>query len=309
MDRNKRTLQELTFKDNFLFAATLLDPENCRLVLERILEIPIERVEVSKEKSIVYHPEYRGVRLDVFARDEMHTHYDVEMQIAAQHIPKRARYYHSQMDMELISTGTGYEELPDSYVIFICDFDPLGLSKYRYTLRSTLLEDREYPYHDGIHTVMLNTKGKNEDEVPKELIKFLRFVEANLADSTNDFEDPLVSRLQQSILEIKRNRVMGERYMLFEELLKDEYSAGMQDGMELGLKQGLERGLEQGLRGVKTAILTVLSKRGVVAPELQTRLETITDEVRLNELLSVAVEANGIEEFEEAFERILKKNQ
>ena len=305
MDRNKRTLQELTFKDNFLFAATLLDPENCRLVLERILEIPIERVEVSKEKSIVYHPEYRGVRLDVFARDEMHTHYDVEMQIAAQHIPKRARYYHSQMDMELISTGTGYEELPDSYVIFICDFDPLGLSKYRYTLRSTLLEDREYPYHDGIHTVMLNTKGKNEDEVPKELIKFLRFVEANLADSTNDFEDPLVSRLQQSILEIKRNRVMGERYMLFEELLKDEYSAGMQDGMELGLKQGLE----QGLRGVKTAILTVLSKRGVVAPELQTKLETITDEVRLNELLSVAVEANGIEEFEEAFERILMMNQ
>ena len=57
MDRNRRTLQELTFKDNFLFAATLLDPENCRLVLERILEIPIERVEVSKEKSIVYHPE------------------------------------------------------------------------------------------------------------------------------------------------------------------------------------------------------------------------------------------------------------
>ena len=93
--------------------------------------------------------------------------------------------------------------------------------------------------------------------------------------------------------------------MLFEELLKDEYSAGMQDGMELGLKQGLE----QGLRGVKTAILTVLSKRGVVAPELQTKLETITDEVRLNELLSVAVEANGIEEFEEAMERILKKNQ
>ena len=169
--------------------------------------------------------------------------------------------------------------------------------------------DMEYSYHDGIHTVMLNTKEKNEDEVPKELIKFLRFVEANLAESTNDFEDPLVSRLQQSILEIKRNRVMGERYMLFEELLKDEYSAGMQDGMELGLKQGLERGLEQGLRGVKTAILTVSSKRGTVTPQLQIRLETITDEVRLNEMLSVAVEANGIEEFEEAMERIMKMNQ
>ena len=86
--------------------------------------------------------------------------------------------------------------------------------------------------------------------------------------------------------------------MLFEELLKDEYSAGMQDGMEKGT-----------LRGIIKSILTVLSKRGTVTPQLQTRLETITDEVRLNELLSIAVEANGIEEFEEAFERILMMNQ
>ena len=105
MQRKRRTLQELTFKDNFLFAATLLDPENCRLVLERILEIPIEHVEVSAEKSIVYHPEYKGVRLDVTARDEARTHYDVEMQIAVQDIRTRARYYHSQMDMELIRLG------------------------------------------------------------------------------------------------------------------------------------------------------------------------------------------------------------
>ena len=83
----------------------------------------------------------------------------------------------------------------------------------------------------------------------------------------------------------------------------------MELGLKQGLEQGLERGLKQGLQGVKTAILIVLSKRGTVTPKLQTRLETITDEVRLNELLSVAVEANGIEEFEEALERILMMNQ
>ena len=105
MGRNTRTLQELTFKDGFLFAATLLDEENCRLVLERILEIPIDHVVVSREKSMVYHPDYKGVRLDVYARDDEGTHFDVEMQIEAQHVQKRARYYHSQMDMELISTG------------------------------------------------------------------------------------------------------------------------------------------------------------------------------------------------------------
>lgn len=31
----KKTLQELTFKDNFMFGAVLLDPENCKGVIER----------------------------------------------------------------------------------------------------------------------------------------------------------------------------------------------------------------------------------------------------------------------------------
>ena len=91
----KKSLQELTLKNNFMFGAVMLDPKNCKGVLERSLGIKIERVEVSKEKSIVYNPEYKGVRLDVYAKDEHNTHYDVEMQvlqIAA--IKKRARYYH-----------------------------------------------------------------------------------------------------------------------------------------------------------------------------------------------------------------------
>lgn len=40
-----KTLKDLEFKDNFMFSATMLDSENCRIVLERILEFPIERVE------------------------------------------------------------------------------------------------------------------------------------------------------------------------------------------------------------------------------------------------------------------------
>lgn len=47
----KKSLQELTIKDNFMFGAVMLDPENCKGILERVLEIEIERVEVSREKS------------------------------------------------------------------------------------------------------------------------------------------------------------------------------------------------------------------------------------------------------------------
>ena len=40
----------------------------------------IDYVRVSREKSIVYHPEYKGVRLDVYAKDEAQTCYNIEMQ-------------------------------------------------------------------------------------------------------------------------------------------------------------------------------------------------------------------------------------
>lgn len=70
-----RKLRELTIKDDFMFGAVMSDPENCRELLEMILGISIDRIEVSQEKSIVYHPEYKGVRLDVYAKDEENTRF------------------------------------------------------------------------------------------------------------------------------------------------------------------------------------------------------------------------------------------
>ena len=81
MGRTKR-LKELTIKDNFMFGAVMMDEDNCKGLLERVLEIQIDRVDVSKEKSIVYHPEYKGVRLDVYAKDEKQTRYNVEYSCA-----------------------------------------------------------------------------------------------------------------------------------------------------------------------------------------------------------------------------------
>ena len=105
MGRTKR-LKELTIKDNFMFGAVMMDEDNCKGLLERVLEIPIDRVDVSKEKSIVYHPEYKGVRLDVYAKDEKQTRYNVEMQVERKPaLGKRSRYYQSQMDMEMLLTG------------------------------------------------------------------------------------------------------------------------------------------------------------------------------------------------------------
>ena len=77
----KNSLQELTIKNNFMFAAVMMDPQNCQELLELILNIPISYVKVDTERSLLYDPRYRGIRMDVYVRDENNTRFDVEMQV------------------------------------------------------------------------------------------------------------------------------------------------------------------------------------------------------------------------------------
>lgn len=137
-------------------------------------------------------------------------------------IKKRARYYHSQLDMELLLSGLPYADLPNTYVIFICDFDPFGKQKYRYTQKKVCGEAQELNLDDGAHTIFLSTKGKNADEVPQELVKLLDYVGASLLDSEQEFEDDFVRKLQSAVRDVKASREMGARYMTFQDLLNDE---------------------------------------------------------------------------------------
>lgn len=58
----KKTLKELTIKNNFMFGAVMCDEDNCKEFLEMVLQIPIERVEVSKEKSsLLPQPDRYGI--------------------------------------------------------------------------------------------------------------------------------------------------------------------------------------------------------------------------------------------------------
>ena len=94
-----RKFKDLTIRDAFMFAAVMSDPEICRRVLELALGIPISEVHIQTEKTMAYHSEYHGVRLDVYAADADRTRFNVEMQVTLQKfLPKRSRYYHDQID-------------------------------------------------------------------------------------------------------------------------------------------------------------------------------------------------------------------
>lgn len=212
----------------------------------------------------------------MFARDEYNTRFNVEMQVARQSLERRARYYHGQMDMEMLLAGTAYDELPNCYVLFICDFDPFMLKKYRYTVKHVFAEDERFTFQDGSHTVFLSTKGENANEVPESLVKFMRFVASG---STADFGDAFVARLQESVKQIKSSREMGERFMLFEEMLRDERAEGKAEGKA-------------------EAILELLKLYGEVPEELCARIMAIKDVNALSRLLKCAVSAKSISEFE-----------
>lgn len=278
--RKKKKLQELTIRDNFMFGAVMVKEELCKEFLELVLGFPIEKVTVDKEKSIIYHPEYKGVRLDITAADEKRTHYNIEMQVRRKKkLGRRKRFYHSQIDVELLLAGREYEELPDSYVIFICDFDPFGKKKYCYTFEPRCREAPEVCLDDGSYTIFLSTRGKNRKEVPEGLVKFLKYVRAGLKESTGDFGDGFVERLQDAVRNVKKSREMEGRYMLFQELLNDERAEGKAEGKA-------------------DAVLELLAELGEVPSELGRR---IRKEKRLDVLsgyLKKAAVSKSIEEFE-----------
>ena len=290
----QKKLQDLTIKDNFMFGAVMTDPENCRLFLERALGFPISRVTVSKEKSIVYHPEYKGIRLDVYAQDDHNTHYNVEMQMLKHPaLGKRSRYYHSQIDMELLLSGMDYEELPDTYVIFICNFDPFHKKKYCYTFDSVCREDGAISSEEGRHTIFLSTCGENEEDISEPLLKFLKFVKANLKESTEDFGDDYIQRLQDTIWQIKSEREMEERYMILEQMLKDERREGRNEVRRQGLSEGEKRGIAKSL----LSLLEV--KFDTIPEELREKINSMQDFDTLNSWVKIAAKAGTMEEFQE----------
>lgn len=269
--KHKKTLQELTIKDNFMFGAVMCDEHNCKKFLEIALGFSIAKVIVSKEKSIVYHPQYKGVRLDVYAKDEKNTHYNVEMQaVRKPALFRRARYYHSQIDMELLQSGADYSELPNSYVIFICDFDPFEKRKYCYTISNLCLELDNKSVDDGNITVFLSTKGENKNEVPEELVKFLEYVSADLNTCNNDYGDEFVRELQKSVKSIKENREMEVRYMWLKELRRE---------------------------GKAESIIELLEELGTPTEELCDKIYGEADFDTLKKWLKLAARSETIEQF------------
>ena len=279
-----RKFKDLTIRDAFMFAAVMSDPEICLRVLELALGIPISEVHIQTEKTMAYHSEYHGVRLDVYADDAEKRRFNVEMQVTLQKfLPKRSRYYHDQIDMDALLAGDSYENLPDTYVIFICDFDPFGDGLYRYST-GMVCEETGKSVSDGVRTVYLNAHGRNRDGIPEELLQFLNYVKNTGRAEEISTTDPFVRHLQDSIDKIKQNRGMEERYMLLEEMMRNEKQKGIHEGSQKMLVQ---------------CIIESLESKFAIPVELRENIISETESDKLNAWFQLSLKVSSLEEFEQ----------
>ena len=82
--------------------------------------------------------------------------------------------------------------------------------------------------------MFLNTKGTNDNEVPAELVHFLRYAENSTAECANEQNDSMVQQIHERVTAVKKSREWERKYMRFEELLQKERRQGIERGVQMG---------------------------------------------------------------------------
>lgn len=213
MSKNKKSLQDLTLLDRFLFAEVMEDPKTFENILSIILgeDISIKGRPQSEHENRT-SPLKRQVRLDVWAEDETDAVYNVEAQKEnTKNLPHRSHFYQALIDSKLLDPGeVDFSNMKDCYSIIIAPFDLFGRGLYQYTFQMTCAETGQ-PLEDGATRIFLNTHGKNSEDISPELKELLYYME-----HTTEEISCSTSRLQEiknHVNIVKSSEEIGVKYM------------------------------------------------------------------------------------------------
>jgi len=133
---------------------------------EFLLQVILQRTDLKVQEVHGQHDvknlQGRSVRLDIMAVDETGRVYNIEVQRRDKGAgAKRARYNSSLLDANITQPGDDYEQLNETYVIFITEHDVLGGGRPLYHIRRTIQETGEY-FDDGSHILYVNAQIKDD---------------------------------------------------------------------------------------------------------------------------------------------------
>jgi predicted transposase/invertase (TIGR01784 family) len=236
-------LQKLNLMDDFLFDVTTVDLGACKAIIELSLNIHIKKIQWKEGQKVTHNlPGKRGIRMDFYVEDVEGQIFNVEMQKRNRgNIPKRTRFYQGLLDAPLLKSGEeSFDNLRPTYIIVICSFDLFHQSKYRYTFTNMCKEVQGLELGDDCTKIILNTKGKNDDEVEKPLVNFLHYIEHSTDENVTDDSDERLKYLHGIVQKIRANAQMGVTYMTMEERDRQIREDGKLEGeIKAYLKVGL----------------------------------------------------------------------
>ena len=229
MQNERKKLEELNLLDDFLFNAMMTYPEMgekfTRKILKLLFNKEFRNLKVIAQKSYGgLNTDLRGARLDVYVESDDSAEIDVSEDASiydlepdkndrAKYIaafPQRIRFYHAIIDSRSLKSGEDFGKLKRVYVIFICNYDPFGYDRVKYTIRNMCVEEPEMPYDDGAQTTVLYTKGTKGDDISEELRQFLKYMENTT--QTNAVNDTLKD-IQKMVDIVKRDGEVSLSYM------------------------------------------------------------------------------------------------
>lgn len=155
--------------------------------------------------------------------------------------------------MYQLDKGMDYMQLKQSFVIFVCTFDPFQLGRHIYTFTNRCVEDPDLLLNDGTQKIILNTKGIFDDVRP-ELKRLLNFIDGRQP------EDAFTQDLSEAVESAKRNEKWRLDYMTLQMAYDEKYREGLEAGIQRGVEQGIEQGIEQGVaQGIENTARRMLA--------------------------------------------------
>lgn len=201
-----------------------------------------------------------SAQLDILAEDENGRRFNVEIQRADEGAPaKRARFYSSSLDTVFLKAGHDYEELPETYVIFITENDVLQRNLPIYNIDRYIGQNMEL-FKDGSHIIYVNSQIQDDTPLGKLMQDMYCTDPAKL--NYKEFA-PQMEFLKHS------KEGEGEMRDLFEEYA---HQVGQQIGQQLAQKIGQQLGQEIGEKIAKEKV-----KEATMKAAKTTKKKTLKD--------------------------------
>lgn len=248
----------LPFTNRWMFDFVMLDETICKEVIRCALGIDAEHIEyLNTEQVLEPSVDARGVRMDVYARGSGRV-YDIEMQATPEPLlGQRFRYYQAMLDHSLLPRGCDYDDLPESFILFICAYDPFDEGLPLYLFEPSCLEVPSLDLGCGAHWVALNALAWHDlpEGALRDLLHYtktghvgqsslVRRIDARVTEGNKDRK--WVDKVLYCISTIGENDARRAR-ILERQALKKGLAEGRAKGLEEGRAKGLAEGLEEGL--------------------------------------------------------------